>query len=97
VDLALGHFNADKKGDSLHAVLELKCAKTKNLDTIMSGRFKTPVQQAWDYARDAKGCQWILVSNYVEMRLYAIAETSLIELTLRSTHGLSCVYTPIIY
>ena len=78
VDLALGHFNADKHDDQLHAVLELKGAKTKNLDAIMSGRFKTPVQQAWDYARDAKGCQWILVSNYVELRLYAIAETSLI-------------------
>jgi type I restriction-modification system DNA methylase subunit len=78
VDLALGQFNADKHGDQLHAVLELKGAKTKNLDAIMSGRFKTPVQQAWDYARDAKGCQWILVSNYVELRLYAIAETSLI-------------------
>jgi type I restriction-modification system DNA methylase subunit len=78
VDVALGHFNADKQGDQLHAVLELKGAKTKNLDAIMSGRFKTPVQQAWDYARDAKGCQWILVSNYVELRLYAIGETSLI-------------------
>jgi type I restriction-modification system DNA methylase subunit len=78
VDLALGQFTADKHGDQLHAVLELKGAKTKNLDAIMSGRFKTPVQQAWDYARDAKGCQWILVSNYVELRLYAIGETSLI-------------------
>ncbi|MEI6706227.1 MAG: N-6 DNA methylase [Methylococcales bacterium] len=78
VDVALGQFTADKHDDQLHAVLELKGAKTKNLDAIMSGRFKTPVQQAWDYARDAKGCQWILVSNYVELRLYAIAETSLI-------------------
>ncbi len=78
VDLALGQFTADKHDDQLHAVLELKGAKTKNLDAIMSGRFKTPVQQAWDYARDAKGCQWILVSNYVELRLYAIGETSLI-------------------
>ena len=78
VDVALGQFTADKHDDQLHAVLELKGAKTKNLDAIMSGRFKTPVQQAWDYARDAKGCQWILVSNYVELRLYAIGETSLI-------------------
>jgi type I restriction-modification system DNA methylase subunit len=78
VDLALGQFSNDKKSDSVQAVFELKGAKTKNLDAIMSGRAKSPVQQAWDYARDAKGCQWILVSNYLEIRLYALGETSLI-------------------
>ncbi len=74
VDLALGEFNADKKDDNLHAVFELKGAKTK-LDDLMSGRAKTPVQQAWEYARDSKSCQWILVSNYLEIRLYAKCET----------------------
>jgi type I restriction-modification system DNA methylase subunit len=78
VDVALGQFSNTKQGDTIQAVLELKGAKTKNLDAIMSGRLKTPVQQAWEYARDAKGCQWVLVSNYVEMRLYAVGETSLV-------------------
>jgi hypothetical protein len=41
-------------------------------------RHKTPVQQAWDYARDIKGAQWVLLCNYVEMRLYAVSETSLV-------------------
>ena len=36
----------------------------------MPGRGKTPVQQAWDYANDAPGAKWVLVSNCVEIRLY---------------------------
>ena len=77
VDAALGQFNNDKQGDKIHAVFEFKGAKTKNLDTLISGKKETPVEQAWRYARDAKGCQWILVSNYLEVRLYAFGETSL--------------------
>jgi hypothetical protein len=71
VDLALGHFFNDKQGDSVQAVFELKGAKMRNLDAIMSGRFKTPVEQAWEYSNNVKGCEWILVSNYLEIRLYA--------------------------
>ena len=78
VDLALGHFSDDKANDNVLAPFELKGAKTKDLDAIMPGRHKTPVQQAWDYARDIKGAQWVLVSNYMELRLYAVSETSLV-------------------
>ncbi|MEN8169738.1 MAG: N-6 DNA methylase [Pseudomonadota bacterium] len=78
VDLALGHFSDDKASDSVLAPFELKGAKTKDLDAIMPGRHKTPVQQAWEYAKDIKGVQWVLVSNYVEIRLYAVSETSLV-------------------
>ncbi|ALG68829.1 Eco57I restriction-modification methylase domain-containing protein [Beggiatoa leptomitoformis] len=78
VDLALGVFSNDNKNKQLQAVFELKGAKTKNLDAIMSGRHISPVQQAWNYARDARGCQWVLVSNYLEIRLYAVGETSLV-------------------
>ena len=79
VDTALGEFFDDKQGDKIHAVFELKGAKTKNLDTtIINKRLETPVTQGWRYARDAKGCQWILVTNYLEIRLYAFGETSLV-------------------
>lgn len=78
VDLALGNFSADKTTDVVVAPFELKGAKTKDLDAIMSGRHKTPVQQAWEYAKDIKGSEWVLVSNYVELRLYAVSETSLV-------------------
>ncbi|MDY0137780.1 MAG: N-6 DNA methylase [Thiomicrospira sp.] len=78
VDLALGEFYGDKSQDRIHAVFEVKGAKTKDLDAIMPGRHKSPVQQAWEYARDAKNCQWVLVTNYLEIRLYAVGETSLV-------------------
>ncbi len=36
----------------------------------MPGRGRSPVQQAWDYAIDAPGSRWVLVSNCLEIRLY---------------------------
>lgn len=68
VDLALGDFHGDKA--SVAAPFELKGPKVA-LDRIMPGRNKTPVQQAWDYAIDAPGARWVLLSNMREVRLYA--------------------------
>lgn len=70
VDVALGQFTTDTS--KVIVPFELKGAKTKDLDAIMSGRHKSPVQQAWEYAMDAPGAQWVMVSNYVEIRLYAV-------------------------
>ncbi len=78
VDTALGEFFNDKQGDKVHAVFELKGSKAKNLDNLISGRNETPIQQGWRYARDVEGCQWILVTNYLEIRLYAYNETTLV-------------------
>ncbi|TKW61103.1 MAG: type I restriction endonuclease subunit M [Blastochloris viridis] len=71
VDVAIGKFTKGGAGDIV-APFELKGPKTKDLDAIMAGRNKTPVQQAWEYAMDAKGAQWVLVSNMLEIRLYAV-------------------------
>jgi len=73
VDLALGKFIDPNTPDQNECIapFELKGSKTQ-LDAIMSGRNKTPVQQAWDYAMDVKGAKWVLVSNYIEIRLYAV-------------------------
>lgn len=71
VDVALGHF-ASRGSAEIHAPFELKGARTKDLDAVMPGRNKTPVQQAWEYAMDAKGAKWVLVSNYREIRFYAV-------------------------
>lgn len=68
VDAALGHF--DGAVSRIVAPLELKGPKVA-LDRIMPGRAKTPVQQAWDYAMDAPGARWVLLSNMKELRLYA--------------------------
>lgn len=72
VDLALGQF-----GRTTHEILapfELKGAKTRDLDAIMPGRNKSAVQQAWEYAMNARGVKWVLVSNYIELRLYGFGE-----------------------
>src|SRR5947207_3122009 len=53
VDLALGHFSATRT--DVLAPFELKGPSFKNLDAIIPGRAKTPVQQAWEYANDAIG------------------------------------------
>ncbi len=72
VDLALGHFDANSR--TIIAPFELKGAKTKNLDAIMPGRAKSPVDQAWEYATNNVGTKWVLVSNYLEIRLYSYGE-----------------------
>ncbi len=69
VDTALGHFQVGGEAKVL-APFELKGPDTKDLDRIMPGRGKTPVQQAWEYANDAPGAKWVLVSNCVEIKLY---------------------------
>ena len=70
VDTALGHFEVADGVKKVVAPFELKGPDTKDLDHIMPGRGKTPVQQAWEYANDAPGAKWVLVSNCVEIRLY---------------------------
>lgn len=60
--------------DQVIAVLELKGAGTQDLDAIMPGRKKSPVQQAWEYACQVPGVKWVMVSNYVELRLYCFGE-----------------------
>ena len=72
VDLALGHFGHSER--RIIAPFELKGADTKNLDAIMPGRAKTPVDQAWEYATNNVGSKWVLVSNYLEIRLYSYGE-----------------------
>ncbi|MEQ8283444.1 MAG: N-6 DNA methylase [Parvibaculum sp.] len=72
VDLALGRFGG--KTPEILAPFELKGADTRDLDAIMPGRNKSPVQQAWEYAMNAPGVKWVLVSNMVELRLYGFGE-----------------------
>jgi hypothetical protein len=69
VDTALGTFSHDQR--LILAPFELKGPGTDDLDAIMPGRNKSPVQQAWEYAIDAPGAKWVLVSNCAEIRLYA--------------------------
>ena len=70
-DGVLGFFDADGKKD-VRAVIELKGAKV-SLDVRQkrTGDTRTPVEQAFNYApKYGKNCQWVIVSNYKEIRLY---------------------------
>ena len=70
VDVALGTFQGSAAADEIVAPFELKGPGTTDLDRVMPGRGRSPVQQAWDYAIDAPGSRWVLVSNCLEIRLY---------------------------
>jgi hypothetical protein len=70
VDVALGNFNTPDSVDEIVAPFELKGPDCADLDRVMPGRGRSPVQQAWDYANDAPGSRWVLVSNCLEIRLY---------------------------
>ena len=72
-DAALGYFTGQHR--RVVAPVELKGGDTQNLDAIMPGRHKSPVQQAWEYANDTRDCQWVLLSNMLEIRLYAVSHT----------------------
>ena len=77
-DGALGQFAADPKGalsGPVRAVVELKDARTL-LDAKQKlgakGRAETPVEQAFSYpSKMGASCRWVIVSNFVELRLYA--------------------------
>ena len=77
-DGSLGEFAADPKGalgGPVRAVIELKGARTY-LDAKQKlgakGRNETPVEQAFSYpSKMGASCRWVIVSNFLELRLYA--------------------------
>ncbi len=74
-DGALGYFKIDKQNNinqDIRAVIELKNARTA-LDKPQNRKnFKgTPVEQAFMYAsKVGESCKWVIVSNFLEIRLY---------------------------
>ncbi|PJJ60095.1 Eco57I restriction-modification methylase domain-containing protein [Hymenobacter chitinivorans] len=77
-DGALGEFVAKPSGGlggPVRAVIELKDARTA-LDAKQrrstGGRAETPVEQAFSYpSKYGATCRWVMVSNFIELRLYA--------------------------
>ena len=70
-DGVIGFFDVNGK-DYVRAVIELK-GPTISLDQRQkrSGDTRTTVEQAFNYApKYGKNCQWVIVSNYKEIRLY---------------------------
>ena len=79
VDVVLGQFGGAESGkphnDRVLVPLELKGPNTSNLDVMMPGRFKSPVQQVWEYAMDTPHAKFLLLTNMLEIRLYAVGYT----------------------
>lgn len=80
-DGALGFFSTTetKRGKiklvgRVVAPIELKGAKV-DLDRRPSRSLESPVEQGWRYANHTVGCQWVIVSNYRELRLYNTGKT----------------------
>jgi type II restriction enzyme, methylase len=70
-DGVLGFFDTEGKKD-VRAVIELKGSKVSlDMRQKRAGDTRTPVEQAFNYApKYGKNCQWVIVSNYKEIRLY---------------------------
>ena len=68
-DGGLGFFTSEKS--DVRVVIELKDANTPLDKKLNRSNHMTPVEQAFSYAnKQGKRCQWVIVSNFVETRLY---------------------------
>ena len=71
-DVVLGVFNPPSGVERWHAVCEIKGLHT-DLDLPQTSRYvrETPVQQAFRYALTGRpGVEWVIVTNFREIRLY---------------------------
>lgn len=77
-DGALGFFSDDIT--DVRVVIELKDAKT-HLDKKQNRELKiTPVEQAFSYAsKSGRKCNWVIVSNFTEIRFYHSSDQSVYE------------------
>lgn len=70
-DAGLGFFSVRQKVNDVRVVIELKDAK-KDLDKKQNrSNHLTPVEQGFSYAnKNGSKCGWVIVSNFIETRLY---------------------------
>lgn len=70
-DGALGYFNKSTGNKDVRVVIELKDAKTSLDKKQHRSSHLTPVEQAFSYAnKNGSKCGWVIVSNFIETRLY---------------------------
>ncbi|MGE6612520.1 Eco57I restriction-modification methylase domain-containing protein [Peribacillus sp. NPDC076916] len=82
-DGALGFFT--NGSEDIKCVIELKDALT-DLDKKQKSRQQTPVEQGFSYAqKSGKNCNWIIISNFIEIRLYHHSDETKYERFLLST------------
>ncbi len=70
-DGALGYFYKDTGKKDVRVVIELKDARTPLDKKQNRSSHLTPVEQAFSYAnKNGSKCGWVIVSNFIETRLY---------------------------
>lgn len=70
-DGALGFFYKSTNTKDVRVVIELKDAKTPLDKKQNRSSHLTPVEQAFSYAnKNGSKCGWVIVSNFIETRLY---------------------------
>ena len=70
-DGALGYFYKDTGKKDVRVVIELKDAHTPLDKKQNRSNHLTPVEQAFSYAnKNGSKCGWVIVSNFIETRLY---------------------------
>lgn len=77
-DGVLGYLTSDETKNDIRVVIELKDAFT-NLDHRQNRKNdnRTPVEQAFSYVSKSGGnCKWVIVSNFVEIRVYPSNDSS---------------------
>ena len=70
-DLLLGQHGPDGVFRTI-AVVELKKPGTPLDGPQASYKGRSPVEQAFEYARDLPTCQWVIVTDMVVVRLYSV-------------------------
>lgn len=70
-DGGLGFFSKSTGNEEIRVVIELKDARTPLDKKQNRGSHLTPIEQAFSYAnKNGSKCGWVIVSNFVETRLY---------------------------
>lgn len=70
-DGGLGFFHKSTEKEDIRVVIELKDARTPLDKKQNRSSHLTPVEQAFSYAnKNGSKCGWVIVSNFVETRLY---------------------------
>jgi len=73
-DCGLGFFTSNSR--AVRAVMELKDANCDLDKKQHRSNHLTPVEQAFQYShKNGSGCGWVIVSNFVEIRLYKSASS----------------------
>ncbi len=70
-DGVLGTFTEESAAGGVHVVIELKSLGTDlDLRQKRADDKRTPVEQAFSYAHKFDAVEWVIVSNFQELRLY---------------------------